>query len=151
MSVLKSKYCTWTHTCMHLSTYTKVAHNQINVQLLIEKTTFLWECLAQVSIVVCTKLSKMSSFTKFSFSLMWSGKLQGKDTTLNTAGRLSPPVRDGRAMPPQREGWLWKGFCRIAVERPLSASDYKFIFCKGTFWHNVHRKDTKGNLSANET
>lgn len=54
-------------------------------------------------------------------------------------------------MTPQREGWLQKCSCKTATERPLSASDYKFIFCKGTFWHNVQRKDIKRNLSANET
>lgn len=51
----------------------------------------------------------------------------------------------------QWEGWLWKCFCKTAAGRPLSASDYKFIFCKGTFWHNVHGKDIKSNLSANES
>lgn len=54
-------------------------------------------------------------------------------------------------MPLRREGWLWQCFCKTAAERPLSASNYKFIFCKGTFWHNVQRKDIKCNLSANET
>lgn len=54
-------------------------------------------------------------------------------------------------MPPQQEGWLPKCFCKTTVERPLLASDYKFIFCKGTFWCNVQRRDIKRNLSANET
>lgn len=31
VSVLKSKDCTCIHTCMHLSTYTKAARNQINL------------------------------------------------------------------------------------------------------------------------
>lgn len=54
-------------------------------------------------------------------------------------------------MRPQQEGWLWKCFRKTAAERPLSVSNYKFIFCKGTFWRNVQRKDIKRNLSANET
>lgn len=85
--------------------------------------------------------------------MTWSGKLQWKDTTENTAGRLSPLVSGETAewCHRNRKDGSEKCFCKTAAERPLSASDYKFIFCKGTFWHNVQRKDIKCNLSANET
>lgn len=141
---------------MHLSTYTKAAHNQINLTAPTwkkKKKTFLWDRIAQVSRIVWTKLSKNSPFTNFSFSLTWSGKLQWKDTTENTAGRLSPLVSGETAewCHRNRKDGSEKCFCKTAAERPLSASDYKFIFCKGTFWHNVQRKDIKCNLSANET
>lgn len=73
--------------------------------------------------------------------------------TITTEARREDPAE---GLPPggseqQRERRLWKCLCQTAAGRPLSARDYKFIFCKGTFWHNVRRKDIKSNLSANET